>query len=80
MPRINAKKKVLRICEFCGKQFMIDAVRVGTSQPAKFCSPKCRGYAWRAKQLEYTFEEARIRWIDRLKPLVLVRHDEKIFE
>ena len=77
--RINAKKQVTRNCKFCNKQFKIDAVRPGHSQPATFCSRKCNGLALRARQLGLTYEQARVKWIDKLRPIIPLKHEEKIF-
>ena len=74
---LNYAELVERKCEFCGKIFKIKKhkLRGKKSTPATFCSRKCNGLALRARQLGLTYEQARVKWIDKLQP-THYRHEE----
>ena len=77
---LNHAELAERKCEFCGKQFKIKAHKLTYKgqKTGTYCNTTCRGYAWKAKQLGLSFEEARVKWIDKLKPLIS-KHEDKIF-
>jgi hypothetical protein len=68
---LNHAKSVERKCGFCGKIFKIVAHKLTYKgqNTGTYCSTKCRGYALRARQVGLTFEQARVKWIDKLRPI-----------
>jgi len=72
--RILLQKFVTRKCLFCGKEFITTRGKLTSAynkniKGGSFCTRRCNGYAWKAKQLGLTFEQARVKWIDKLRPI-----------
>ena len=78
---LNYAELVERKCAFCKKAFKIKKhkIRGKKPTPATFCSRECNAYALRARQLGLSYEQARVKWIDKLRPIISFKHNDKMF-
>lgn len=55
------RSRVKRVCQWCNKEFLAHQYVVERGDGV-YCSKKCNGKAWRAKQLGIPHEKARLKW------------------
>lgn len=77
---LNHAEIVERKCTFCKKIFKIKKHKLTYKgqNTGTYCSTRCRGLALRARQLGLTYEEAVVKWIDKLQPICF-KHEDKVF-